>query len=71
MLVLTRKSRETVVIGEDIEVIVLEIHGDRVKLGFRGPAEVPIHRAEVHEKIVQGPQAQEHGEPALDHAECA
>ena len=42
MLVLSRKRGEVVVIGENIEVTVLEVHGDRVKLGLRGPAEVPI-----------------------------
>ncbi len=64
MLVLARKKGEKIVIGRDIEVTVLEVRGDRVKLGFTGPAEVPIHRSEVHEKIVHGP-------PALQHAECA
>jgi len=64
MLVLTRKPQEAVRIGDDIEVVVLEVHGDRVKLGFRAPAEVPIHRGEVHDRIVHTP-------PALDHAECA
>ena len=51
MLVLTRKPNESIKIGQDIEVIVLEIHGDRVKLGFVAPAEVPIHRREVHDRI--------------------
>jgi carbon storage regulator len=64
MLVLSRKRNEAIKIGQDIEVVVLEVHGDRVKLGFRAPPEVPIHRAEVHDKIVNLP-------PALDHAECA
>ncbi len=63
MLVLARKKGEKIVIGRDIVVTVLEVHGDRVKLGFTGPAEVPIHRSEVHEKIVHS--------PALEHAECA
>jgi carbon storage regulator len=40
-----------VVIGRDIEVTVLEIRGDRVKLGFRGPQEVTIHREEVQARI--------------------
>ena len=51
MLVLSRKCGESVRIGREIEVIVLEVHGNHVKLGFRGPAEVPIHRQEVFEKI--------------------
>ena len=51
MLVLSRRKGERVVIGDRIEVIVLEVRGDRVKLGFQGPPEVAIHRQELHEKI--------------------
>ncbi|NLS94670.1 MAG: carbon storage regulator CsrA [Planctomycetaceae bacterium] len=51
MLVLSRKRGEGIVIGDDITVTVLEVRGDRVKLGFCAPAEVPVHRAEVHRKI--------------------
>jgi carbon storage regulator len=64
MLVLSRKLNEAIKIGQDVEIVVLEVHGDRVKLGFVAPPEVPIHRAEVHDKITNAP-------PALDHAECA
>ena len=64
MLVLSRKLHEVIWIGRDIEIVVLEIHGDRVKLGFMAPAEVPIHRREIHDRIVNLP-------PALEHAECA
>ena len=51
MLVLTRKIGERVVIGHDIEVTVLKIQGSRVKLGIRGPADVPIHRKELQARI--------------------
>ena len=54
MLVLSRKRGETIVIGREIEVTVLEIRSDRVKLGFKGPGEVPIHRAEVLKRIEEG-----------------
>ncbi len=60
MLVLTRKSRESVVIGrpEDLEVIleitILEIEGGRVRLGFAADAKMPIHRREVWERICNG-----------------
>jgi carbon storage regulator len=64
MLVLSRKPKEAVRIGQDIEVVVLEVHGDRVKLGFSAPAEIPIHRGEIHDRIMHAP-------PALEHAECA
>lgn len=51
MLVLGRKCGESVVIGNDITVKVLEVRGDRVKLGFAAPGEVPIHRTEVRQSI--------------------
>jgi len=55
MLVITRKSREQLIIGRDIEVTVLKIQGNRVKLGIRGPADVPIHRKELHERTLHHP----------------
>lgn len=64
MLVLTRKKGEEVVIGGDVRVTVLEIHGNHVKLGFGGPASVPIHRQEVYHQLGALP-------PALGCAECA
>ncbi len=50
MLVLSRKPGEAVMIGGNIEVTVLEVRGDRVKLGLCGPAEVPIRREEIYRK---------------------
>ena len=51
MLVLARKKGERIVIGDEIELTVLDIRGGRVKLGFQGPAEIPIHRCELHAKL--------------------
>ncbi len=50
MLVSSRKSGKKILIGDDVEVVVLEVEGDRVKLGFVAPRYVPIFRAEIHEK---------------------
>jgi carbon storage regulator len=52
MLVITRKNGERLVIGQDIEVTVLKIRGNRVKLGIHGPADVPIHRKELQTRIL-------------------
>jgi carbon storage regulator len=52
MLVITRKNGEQLIIGHDIEVTVLKIRGNRVKLGIRGPADVPIHRKELQARIL-------------------
>lgn len=47
MLVLSRKKGEAVRIGDDVTVTVVEIRGDKVRLGFAAPSEVPVHREEV------------------------
>jgi carbon storage regulator len=52
MLVLTRRIGETVVIGHNIRVTVLKIQGSRVKLGVLGPIEIPVHRTEVAQRIM-------------------
>jgi carbon storage regulator len=51
MLVLSRKKNERIMIGDNIAVTIVEIHPDRVKLGFVGPHDVPIHREEVYRRI--------------------
>jgi carbon storage regulator len=51
MLVLSRKKDQRIMIGNNVEVTVIEIRGDRVKLGFIGPSEVPIHREEVFRRM--------------------
>ncbi|MGY0693532.1 carbon storage regulator CsrA [Virgibacillus sp. FSP13] len=48
MLVLTRKRNEAIQIGDDIEINVLEIDGDQIKLGIAAPKSVEIHRKEVY-----------------------
>jgi carbon storage regulator len=49
MLVLSRQRDETIVIGDDIEVTIIDIRGDKVRLGINAPREVPIDRKEVRE----------------------
>jgi carbon storage regulator len=51
MLVLSRKLGERIAIGDGITVTVLAVRGDRVNIGFAAPAEVPIHRKEVHKRM--------------------
>lgn len=60
MLVLTRKNRESVVIGRPdtqdvmLEITILEIEGGRVRLGFEADTKMPIHRREVWDRICNG-----------------
>lgn len=52
MLILTRKSDESVILGDNIEVKVLSVRGDQVSLGFAAPAEMNINRKEIYEAIL-------------------
>jgi len=51
MLVLSRKKMESIRINDNIEVVVIEIRGDKVRLGVVAPKEMPVHRNEVYEAI--------------------
>ncbi len=53
MLVLTRKKLESIRIGEDIEITILAVDGDTVKVGITAPKHVAIHREEVYRAIAQ------------------
>ena len=56
MLVLSRKKNESIVINNDITIVVVEIRGDKVRLGVEAPKEVPVHRNEVYEAIRRNPR---------------
>ncbi|QYK52352.1 MAG: carbon storage regulator CsrA [Fimbriimonadaceae bacterium] len=51
MLVLTRKVNQSIVIGNEIEVVVLEVRGEQVRIGIRAPRDVVVHRKEIFEQI--------------------
>ncbi len=51
MLVLSRKRNESIVIGDNIVVTVVDIRGDKVRLGIEAPSEIPVHRREVFDVI--------------------
>jgi carbon storage regulator len=51
MLVLARRLNESIMIGDEIEVVIIDIKGDQVKLGIRAPKRVTVHRKEVYEEI--------------------
>lgn len=51
MLALSRKANESIIIGNDIEVTILEIKGEQVKLGITAPKSVPVYREEVYAQI--------------------
>ena len=51
MLILSRRTGETICIGDNIEITVLEVKGNQVRLGITAPKEVPVHREEIAERI--------------------
>lgn len=61
MLVLTRKSNQSIMIGDDIEISVLAIMGEKVRIGIQAPREVPVFRKEVYLEIQQDRAAEREG----------
>ena len=51
MLVLTRQTDESIIIGDSIEIIVVEVKGDKVRIGIKAPVTIPIYRKEIYEEI--------------------
>jgi len=60
MLILTRRVGETVVIGNDVDVTVLGVKGNQVRLGVKAPREVSVHREEIYKRIKEEPVANRH-----------
>jgi len=64
MLVLSRQRDESIMIGDDVEITIVDIRGDKVRLGITAPKHIPVHRREIYDAIqrekVQQQQATEH-----------
>jgi carbon storage regulator len=56
MLVLSRKKSESIVINDDVVITVIEVRGDKVRLGIKAPREIPVHRKEVLDAILRESQ---------------
>ena len=67
MLVLSRQRDESIIIGDNIVITVVDIRGDKVRLGIQAPTEIPVHRQEVYEAI----QRESLRAQGLDPAEAA
>ena len=59
MLILTRKTNETLTVGNDVTVTILGVKGNQVRIGVNAPKEVPVHREEVYNRI-KAEKQQEH-----------
>jgi carbon storage regulator len=68
MLVLTRKSNQSIMIGDEIEVSVLAIMGEKVRIGIQAPRSIPVFRKEVYLEIQQEQGAGEAAKEAVDEA---
>lgn len=53
MLVLSRQRDESIIIGDNVVITVVDVRGDKVKLGIEAPKEIPVHRREVYEAILR------------------
>lgn len=51
MLVLTRKVNQSIIIGDEVEVVVLEVRGEQVRIGIKAPKTVGVHRKEIYDQI--------------------
>lgn len=58
MLILTRRIGETLMVGDDISITVLNVKGNQVRIGVNAPKEVPVHREEIYERIRKEREAQ-------------
>ncbi len=63
MLVLSRQRDESIIIGDNIVITVVDIRGDKVRLGIDAPTEIPVHRREVYEAIQRENQKASHVAP--------
>ena len=66
MLVLSRKKNESIIINNDITIVVVEIRGDKVRLGVEAPKEVPVHRREVYDAIKRSEAEQKQQSPTSE-----
>ena len=64
MLVLSRHRDESIMIGDDIVVTIVDIRGDKVRLGIEAPNDIPVHRQEVYEAIKRENRKASHIQPA-------
>ena len=69
MLVLSRKRNQSIMIGDDVEIVIVSVDRDQVKLGIKAPREIAVHRSEVYLEIKQANEAavQQSSEHGLAH----
>ena len=67
MLVLSRQRDESIMIGDDVEITIVDVRGDKVRLGITAPKQIPVHRREIYDAIQREKAQKASGEtPAAD-----
>lgn len=66
MLILQRKRGESVMIGDDIRVVLVELRGDKARIGFEVPKSMPVYRQEVYDAIKRSGEVASPGNPRVD-----
>ena len=66
MLVLSRQRDESIIIGDDIEIVIVDVRGDKVRLGINAPREVSVHRKEIYDAIQREKAQQQKEEQQKD-----
>ena len=61
MLVLSRQRDQTIMIGDDVEITIVDIRGEKVRLGITAPAHIPVHRKEVYDSMRREKAVSGHG----------
>ena len=75
MLVLSRQRDESIMIGDDVEIIIVDVRGDKVRLGITAPKNIPVHRREIYDAIQREKaekkesEKQQEAEPKAEHEE--
>ena len=63
MLVLSRQRDESIMIGDDVEITIVDVRGDKVRLGITAPKSIPVHRREIYDAIQREKAAAKQAEP--------
>lgn len=63
MLVLSRQKDESIMIGDNVEILIVDVRGDKVRLGITAPKDIPVHRREIYDAIQREKDAQKPEQP--------
>lgn len=71
MLVLSRQRDESIMIGDDVEITIVDVRGDKVRLGITAPKQIPVHRREIYDAIQREKMQKAGGETSASGSDAA